>query len=204
MRRRHDQLMFLEEPPPTDLSAQLYQQDRDAGGYVDNLTRLWSWRPDAMVSFYQARAVMLAELALPPSEIAVINAAAASARRNSYCALAWGTTLAGRVDADTAARVLTGSTDDLDERTAALAGWARKVAANPTSTTPADVQHLRDVGLTDQQIFEVTMLAAWRLAFSAVNDALGAQPDAQLADNAPAEVRGAVNFGRPVADTPST
>ena len=200
----HDHRMFLDEPPQSDLATQLFDEDRESGGYVDNLTRLWSWRPDALVAFYESRSVLLTESGLVPSEIALINAATAAARSNSYCALAWGTKLAEEIDAETSARVLSGSLDDLDPRTAALAGWARKVAIDPTSTTPADVQRLREVGLTDRQIFEVTMLAAWRLAFSTVNDALGAQPDLQLAEKAPEGVRAAVRYGRPVSDTPST
>jgi hypothetical protein len=37
---------------------------------------------------------------------------------------------------------------------------------------------------------------ALRQAFSTVNDALGAQPDSELVDRVPAEVRQAVTFGR--------
>lgn len=40
------------------------------------------------------------------------------------------------------------------------------------------------------------MYVALRLAFSTVNDALGAHPDAELADEAPAAVRDAVTWGR--------
>ena len=40
---------------------------------------------------------------------------------------------------------------------------------------------------------------AFRHAFSMINDALGAQPDWQLADAAPPEVREAITRGRPVA-----
>jgi len=36
-----------------------------------------------------------------------------------------------------------------------------------------------------------------RLALAAVNDALGAKPDGELADAAPEKVRMAVTFGRP-------
>jgi alkylhydroperoxidase family enzyme len=73
------------------------------------------------------------------------------------------------------------------------------VARNPNATTPADVQALRDAGLDDGQIFAITVFIALRLAFSTVNDALGAQPDAQLARSLPSEVRDAVTYGRPVA-----
>jgi hypothetical protein len=74
---------------------------------------------------------------------------------------------------------------------------------SPGAATPADISRLRDAGLTDQQIFEATMLIAWRVAFTGVNAALGARPDAQLAEAAPAEVRAAVSYGRPAAGTPS-
>ena len=77
-----------------------------------------------------------------------------------------------------------------------MAAWARKVARDPNATTPADVQALRDAGLDDEQIFAITTFVALRLAFSTVNDALGAQPDAQLAQSLPPEVRDAVTSGR--------
>ena len=76
---------------------------------------------------------------------------------------------------------------------------ARKVARDPNATTPADIQALRDSGLDDGQIFAITAFVALRLAFSAINDSLGAQPDAQLAQSLPPAVREAVTYGRPVA-----
>ena len=85
-----------------------------------------------------------------------------------------------------------------------MAAWARRVAADPNATTPADIQVLRDSGLDDEQIFAITAFVALRLAFSAINDSLGAQPDAQLAQSLPPEVREAVTYGRPVAQGPAT
>ena len=52
------------------------------------------------------------------------------------------------------------------------------MAADPNATTPADIQELRDCGLDDGQIFAITAFVAFRIAFSTVNDSLGAQPDA--------------------------
>jgi alkylhydroperoxidase family enzyme len=80
-----------------------------------------------------------------------------------------------------------------------MAAWARKVARDPNATTPRDIQALRDSGLDDGQIFAITAFVALRLAFSTINDSLGAQPDAQLARSLPREVREAVTYGRPVA-----
>ena len=73
----------------------------------------------------------------------------------------------------------------------------------PNATTPADIQALRDTGLDDGQIFAITAFVALRLAFSTINDSLGAQPDAQLAQSLPPQVREAVTYGRPAAEAPS-
>ena len=81
----------------------------------------------------------------------------------------------------------------------ALARWARQLARDPNSTTAADVQALRAAGFDDAQIFAITVFVALRIAFSTVNDALGAAPDRQLGVEVPAEVRDAVTFGRPIA-----
>ncbi len=65
--------------------------------------------------------------------------------------------------------------------------------------TPADIQALRDAGFGDGRIFAITAFVALRLAFSTINDSLGAQPDAALAQSRPREVREAVTYGRAVS-----
>jgi hypothetical protein len=107
----------------------------------------------------------------------ILVTAAASALGDSYCSLAWGGKLSGVSDAAVAAGVLSGSDAGLTDQERTMAVWARKVVKDPNATTPADVQALRDTGLTDGQIFAITAFVALRLAFSTVNDALGAGPD---------------------------
>ena len=58
---------------------------------------------------------------------------------------------------------------------------------------------LRDAGLTDPEILAVTVFVALRVAFSSVNGAVGARPDAPLRDAAPGAVRDTVVYGRPAA-----
>ena len=106
--------------------------------------------------------------------------------------------LAERSDADTAAAVLTGDDDGLTAAEAALAAWARRVVAEPNATTEADVQHLRDLGYSDRQVFAATVIVGLRLAYSTINDALGATPDEELLEIVPEAVQQAVTFGRPV------
>ena len=175
-----------------------YEADVTGDGYVNNLTRVWCWRPDVLASFQALRKDLLAGSGLSGREAAVMVAATAAARGDAYCALAWGSKLAGLSDEATAAGVLQGLDGGLSEREAALAGWSRQVVLDPNATTDADVDRLRDAGLNDLEIFEATTFIALRLAFSTVNDALGARPDQQLAERAPRLVREAVDFGRPV------
>jgi uncharacterized protein YciW len=143
--------------------------------------------------------------ALTDRDWAVLVTATAAERNDSYCSLAWGARLAALIDDETAAQVIAGDpAPQLSERESALAAWARNVVRDPNSTTETDVARLRDVGLGDREIFEATAFVAFRLAFSAINDALGAAPDKQLSEAAPEPVRAAIDYGRSPSATPST
>lgn len=198
-----NQSTYLGEPPENDMTRSAYEQDRADGGYVWNVTRLWSWRNDFEQAFVALRTSLVEGSALTEREKAILNAAAA-ARRDAYCSLAWGSRLAALTDDETAAATLAGrDAPALTEREGALANWARQVVAAPGETNEADVERLRSVGLDDQTIFEATAFIALRLAFSTINGALGAAPDRQLANAAPQLIRAAVDYGRPPAAEPS-
>lgn len=191
--------MFLELPPDGAAAAALYAADAASDGYVMNLTRLWAWRPDVCNAFIDARKALLAASTLTARERAVVVCASVATLGDSYCALAWGRNLADAAGPQIAAAVLRGDDDPgLTARERSLAQWSRKVVRSPNATGEADVEGLRRAGLAEREIFEATALAAFRVAFSTVNDALGARPDRQLAQAAPAQVRSAVSFGRPV------
>ena len=190
--------MFLPLPKTTDAVERIYRSTQAAQGFVMNLTSVWAWRPDVYESFAGLRSLLTSSSGLSKRDQAVLVCATASQLQDSYCSLAWGKTLAAEAGAATAAAVLTDSDDSaLTARDRALAAWARKVVADPNGTTPADIATLRSAGLDDRSIFEATAFAALRLAFSTVNDALGANPDWQLVNTVPAEVRSAVTYGRP-------
>jgi len=189
---------FLEEPPVTPQVQALFDEDLKDDDYVWNVTRLWAHQPDTIEALFGVMSQAFKPSGLSFRQRAILVIAAASSLGDSYCSLAWSDKL-GKSEAGLPAEVLNGTDAGLTDQERALAGWARKVARDPNATTPADVQALRDAGLDDGQIFAVTAFVALRLAFSTINDALGAQPDAQLAGSLPAEVREAVTFGRPVS-----
>jgi uncharacterized peroxidase-related enzyme len=190
---------FLEEPPVSAQVQALYDEDLADGGYVWNVSRLWAHQPDTLKQLFGLMSEAFTPSGLTFRQRGILVTAAASALGDSYCSLAWGGKLGQASDAAVAAGVLNGSDAGLTDQEKAMAAWARKVARDPNATTPADIQALRDSGLDDGQIFAITAFVALRLAFSTINDSLGAQPDAQLAQSLPREVREAVTYGRPVA-----
>jgi uncharacterized peroxidase-related enzyme len=190
---------FLNEPPASAEVQALFDEDLAEDGYVGNSTRLWAHQPATVNALFELMSQAFRPSGLSFRQRGILVTAAASALGDSYCSLAWGGKLGQVSDAALAAGILTGSDAGLTAQEQAMAAWARQVVRDPNATTAADVQALRDTGLDDGQIFAITAFVALRLAFAAVNDSLGAQPDAQLAQSLPSQVRDAVTFGRPVA-----
>ena len=190
---------FLPEPPVSAQVQALYDGDLEDDGYVSNGSRLWAHQPGTLSQLFGLMSEAFTPSGLTFRQRAILVTAAASALGDSYCSLAWGRKLGNVAGAAIAAGVLNASDGGLTDQEKAMAGWARKVARDPNATTPSDIQALRDSGLDDGQIFAITAFVALRLAFSTINDSLGAQPDAQLARSLPQQVREAVTYGRPVA-----
>jgi uncharacterized peroxidase-related enzyme len=190
---------FLEEPPDSPEVQELFDDDLSDDGFVWNVSRLWAHQPVTLKQLFALMSDAFRASGLSFRQRGILVTAAASTLGDSYCSLAWGGKLAKASDAALAAGVLTGSDTGLTEQEKAMAAWARKVARDPNATTPADIATLRECGLDDEQIFAITAFVALRLAFSTINDSLGAQPDARLAQSLPREVREAVTYGRPPA-----
>ena len=148
-------------------------------------------------SFALVRRGLIEQTSLTPREVALLTCTTARALGDAYCSLAWGTKLAGLRGAATAAEVLQGA-DPISStpREMALRKWAEQVVRDPNGASAMQVEKMRAAGLSDREIFEATVHVAFRLAFSAVNDALGALPDRELVAAAPPEVRAAVTYGR--------
>lgn len=189
--------MFLSNPASDNAVQTLLDASKSEDGYVMNFVRLWAWRPDVHAAFSAARKLLASKSHLSAREIAALNATTASSAGDSACSIAWGTKFADLCDASTAAALLRG--DDapgLTRRERALRAWASSVVEDPNATTREDIEGLRAAGLSDQEVFDATVFVAFRLAFCTVNDALGARPDRQLVEAAPAAILASVTYGR--------
>ena len=171
--------------------------DRERFGYVPNLSRFFAHRPAAYAAWKQLNGAIKETMDERRYELATL--AAARRLKSSYCSLAHGKVLADRFYAPVeVAGIARGEVSALDEVDIAVMELAEKIVADATSVTSADIQRLRELGLSDDEIVDVALAAAARCFFSKTLDALGVQPDLeylQLDD----DLRGALTVGRPIA-----
>jgi len=67
----------------------------------------------------------------------------------------------------------------------------------------ADIESFRVAGFDDEPMLAMTAYAALRLAFSMVNDALGAHPNWQVGNSTDPRVLAAIGYGRPIGAVPA-
>jgi len=164
----------------------LLDSDRDAAGDVPNFTRLFAHRPEVYEAWRTLKSAVADGMDLRRYELATL--AAACELRSTYCTAAHTLVLAQRWPEP--------ARDDVDLAVIAL---AEKVARDAASVEQADIDRLRDLGLTDAEVFDVVAAAALRSFFAKTLDGLGAEPDAQFAQRLDAGERDSVVVGRPFA-----
>ena len=180
---------FLDDASNSAQAQALFDDDVNETGYVWNVSQLWAHQPEGLEQLFELMSKVFEPSGLGFRQRGILVTAAASSLGDSYCYLAWGGELSGASDPTLAAGVLTGQDAALTDQEKAIASWARKIVGDPDVTTPADVGELRGAGFADSQIFAITAFVALRVAFSNINDALGASPDAQLMEFLPPVVR---------------
>jgi uncharacterized peroxidase-related enzyme len=177
--------------------AEMYGRARETSGFVPNMVRAFSLRPEVWAAWEQLKAAIMGPMDLRRYELATF--AAARRLRSSDCMLAHGKVLADRFFDPAAVReiALDHDSPDLDETDLAVMDFAEKVAGDAGQITEADMQRLRDLGLDDRDIFDVAAAAALRSFFSKMLDSLGALPDADYEKLDPG-MREALTIGRPI------
>jgi uncharacterized peroxidase-related enzyme len=181
---------FIETVPEDDAAgaaAEIYAADRELNGFLPNFTQAFSLRPEVYSAWRQLNGAIKSGMDLRRYELATL--AAATRLRSSYCTLAHGSVLMGKEflspDEVTAA-VSDHRSAGLDETEVAVMDLAAKVVTDATAVEQADIDRLRSLGLSDQDILDVVLTAAARCFFSKVLDALSAEPDEKYAGLDPA------------------
>ena len=192
-------MTFINVPSESDAGgdvAAMYERDRDTLGYVANYTRAFSPRPALMEAWGTLNGTI--KSTMDPRRYELATLAAALHLRSSYCSLAHGEKLSYLGSADeTVALAVDRRTADLSDLEVAVMDFAELVADAADRVTQTDIDHLREFGLTDAEIFDVAAAAAARCFFSKLIDAMGAHPDPLYAQ-LPSEMREALTVGRPI------
>jgi len=192
---------YLPTVPPEDATGEvkeMYDSDLAHQGYIANLTRAFSNRPDVMKGWLALKDGITSGMDARLYELATV--AAATAIRSSYCSLVHGRILATEYyPAGTVVSMAAEDTSDaLDAADAAVVQFARKVTREADRITQEDVDQLRGLGLSDADVFNIILAAAARCFFSKVLDATCTQADAVLRDM-PDQLRAALSVGREIA-----
>ena len=169
-------------------------EDLAALGYVPNYNQLIDQRPAVYAAWRQLNGAI--KSTMDPRRYELATVAAARELKSSYCTLAHGKVLLGMVEPDELRAIV----DDhraagLDDTEVAVMDLAAKVADDASSVTQADVDELRDHGLSDVEVLDVVLTAAARSFFSKTLDALDVEPDAAFRGLEPG-LRDALTVGR--------
>jgi uncharacterized peroxidase-related enzyme len=192
---------YLPTVPPEEAAGEvkaMYDKDLAAQGYVANYTRAFSRRPEVLQGWLALKNAITSGMDPRLYELATV--AAAAVIRSSYCSLVHGQILAASYyPADTVAGIAEDeAAKTLDAADAAVVRLARKVAEESEKVTQEDIDELRDLGFSDDDVFNIILTAAARCFFSKVLDATGTRPDAVLHDM-PDKLRSALTVGREIA-----
>jgi uncharacterized peroxidase-related enzyme len=189
----------LPDDEVTGAVAEAYEEGLAGGGYVSNVSRTFSHRPQVLAAWLGLKDAVTSSMDRRRYELVTI--AAARRVRSSFCMLAHGDVLATNFYDTEKVRdiVRDHHAAGLDEVDVAVMDLADKVAADATSVTHADVDRLRELGLSDAEIFDVVAAAAMRCFLTKVVDGLGFQPDAAYSELDDA-LRDALVVGRPIEE----
>lgn len=160
-----------------------------------NFERAFESRPEVFAAWQQLNGAIKAGMDLRRYELATL--AAAQRLRSSYCSLAHGKVLRDQLGEDPAA--LARDRSALDDTDRAVMELAERVVDDATSIADADLQLLRNLGLSETEIMDVVLAAAARCFFSKTLDAIGVLPDAAYANDFGADELRVLVVGRPIA-----
>ena len=180
-------------------AAELFERARAERGSVPNFVRMFARRPDVYDAWEELLEAIRDRMDRRRYELATL----AAARRlgSSYCMLAHSSALVDlKFYVPDAVRAIASDhrAAGLDPVDVAVMDLAEKVAGDANSVTQEDVDRLREVGLSNQEILDVVLTASLRSFFTKTLDALGVEPDASYRQLDP-QLQEALVVGRPIA-----
>ena len=192
-------MAFINTTSPAEATGEvrtMYERQQESWGYVPNYAKVFSGRPEILARWGR----LLAEIRRPMSteRFELATFAAAVELRNTACSLQHGKMLKEFFSAETICGMRKGEFDDtVGELDRAIFEFAQKVARDASRITSGDVDHLKSLGLDDEEIFDIVAAAAGRAFFTKLLDGLGVETDSAFTQ-LEAPFREALTVGRPI------
>jgi alkylhydroperoxidase family enzyme len=162
-----------------------------------NSEQTFSDRPEVYAAWVELNTSIKAGMDLRRYEL--VTLAAARRLRSSYCCLAHGKVLIEKFDEPVRDIALDHRSAGLEEVDVAVMDFAEKIVDDACAITAEDHRRLRDLGLSDTDILDVTLAATARCFFSKTLDGMCVQADAYFTE-LDDDLKEALVVGRPIAE----
>jgi uncharacterized peroxidase-related enzyme len=188
-----------DEPDISEEVRAMYARQLAHWGFVPNYAKVFCHRPEIMGLWAQLQAGIKRHMDKRRFEL--VTFAAAHELRSTLCTLAHGKALAGIIPERDVVAIARGDTpSSLSPAEVAMVSFARAVARDASKIEAADVDHLRQHGFTDAEIFDIVATAAARSFWTKVIESLGVEAEPPFRELSP-EFSSALVCGRPMTPT---
>ncbi|MBL0370931.1 alkylhydroperoxidase [Rhizobium sp. KVB221] len=192
-------LQNVEENEGTGRVGEIYRKQLDAQRFVMEATKCFTTRPDLLPIYTDFNDAIRAGFSLGMREWRLITFIAARDIPSTYCSHVYGKQLIADLGSTEAVLAV-----QRDFRNAGLSvadvemlAYAEKITRAASSVEQGDIDRLRAVGFTDQQISDIALCASFRSFVSRFFDAVGAGPEAHYLSG-DAAFRAAMTVGKAI------
>ncbi|MGN7291764.1 carboxymuconolactone decarboxylase family protein [Rhizobium sp. SAFR-030] len=191
--------MFIRTVEPGEADgeiAALYNAEIQSTGRVMQATQCWSARSDILVPVENLLHQIRDGFSLGLLNFRLITFVVARHVPSSYCSHVYFRSLSGMLGREQALAIRSDYRNaGLSDQQVEMLAYAEQITRDASRITQADIERLRDVGLSDLNIADIALAASFRSFMSRYFDAVGATVEAEFLDDDPA-VRELIAVGR--------
>ena len=190
-------LRTIEEEQATGRVAEIYERQKAQLGLVMDAAKCFTARPDLLPIYTDFSDRIRASFSLGLREWRLITLIAAKHIPSTYCSHVYGKQLIDDLGSKEAVLAVQRDfrTAGLSDRDVEMLAYAEKIAQDASRISQADLDRLRSLGFSDQQICDIALCAAFRCFVSRFFDATGAGTEAVFIDD-DTEFRTSMSVGR--------
>lgn len=187
----------VESASATGDVAEMYASEEERWGFLPGFVQTFSHHPEAYRAWQGLVQTLYSGMDRRRCELATL--AAARTLGSTCCAVAHGKMMRDRFfpSDQVAAIARDHRSAGLDPVDVAIMDFAEKAAREPARMTQADVDSLKEHGLTDREVFDVAFAVAARCFFATLIESLGTTAETPLVNELDAGLLDALTVGRP-------